>query len=90
MRQLSEIGTEILVISGNHDSPERLDFASSPLEKQHLHMAGMPPLGPEDHIRQVIMEDAYGRVHFYLLPFLKPGYVRNVFPGKSRDLIQRL
>lgn len=83
VRQLSEIGTEILVISGNHDSPERLDFASSLLEKQHLHMAGMPPLGPEDHIRQVIMEDAYGRVHFYLLPFLKPGYVRNVFPGEE-------
>ena len=44
IRDLSETGTQILVISGNHDSPERLEFASSLLEKQHLHIAGMPPV----------------------------------------------
>ena len=47
VRKLSELEIEILVISGNHDSPERLEFASSLLEKQHLHIAGLPPAGPE-------------------------------------------
>lgn len=80
VRKLAETEAEILVVSGNHDSPERLDFASSLLERQHLHIAGLPPLKPEDHIRKVTLKDIHGNVHFWLLPFIKPGYVRNVFP----------
>lgn len=83
VRKLADTGTEILVISGNHDSPERLEFASSLLERQHLHIAGLPPLGPDDYMKQVILQDSFGKVHFYLLPFLKPGYVRSVFPKEE-------
>lgn len=79
IRDLSGTGAEILVISGNHDSPERLDFASSLLERQHLHMVGFPPVKPEDHIRKVVLTDENGTVNFWLLPFLKPAYVKAVF-----------
>lgn len=92
IRKLSETGVQILVISGNHDSPERLDFASSLLEKQNLHMAGLPPMQPQDHIRKVRLQDAYGPVNFWLLPFVKPSYVSGITgPGLSyTDMIRAL
>ena len=40
---------------------------------------GNVPEQPEEHIEKVTLQDTYGEVDFYLLPFMKPGYVRNVF-----------
>ena len=75
-------GTDVykrqLVISGNHDSPERLEFAGSLLEKQGLYIAGLPPVNESDHIKKVVLRDEEGEVCFWLLPFLKPSYVRCV------------
>ncbi len=69
----------ILIIAGNHDSAKRLDFASSILAKHQIHIAGMPPVTQEEMIQKVTLRDGYGEVDFYLLPFVKPGYVRHVF-----------
>lgn len=69
----------ILIISGNHDSAERLDYASQILGKHHIYIAGMPPRTREDKLLKVDLTDEFGSVHFYLMPFVKPGYVRNVF-----------
>lgn len=69
----------VLIIAGNHDSAKRLDFASSILAKHDVHIAGMPPSKPEEFLKKVTLRDTYGEVDFYLLPFLKPGYVRNLF-----------
>lgn len=71
--------TTIFIIAGNHDSAKRLDFASSILAKHRVYIAGMPPVAPEEFIKRVTLEDAHGEVDFYLLPFVKPGYVRHVF-----------
>lgn len=71
--------TTIFIIAGNHDSAKRLDFASSILAKHRVYIAGMPPVTPEEFIKRVTLEDAHGKVDFYLLPFVKPGYVRHVF-----------
>lgn len=70
----------VLIIAGNHDSAKRLDFASSILAKHRIHIAGMPPVRPEEFIDRVTLTDEYGEVDFYLLPFVKPSYVRNLFP----------
>ena len=83
IRRLSELSLKILVISGNHDSPERLEFAGSLLEKQGLYIAGLPPVNESDHIKKVILHDKEGEVCFWLLPFLKPSYVRGIFPEKE-------
>lgn len=79
---LSEIAPAIpvLIISGNHDSAERLNYASGILKNHHIYLAGTAPRTEDEHIRKVTLEDEYGEVDFYLLPFLKPSYVRNVFP----------
>lgn len=81
MTDLSEITPEIpiLIISGNHDSPDRLKYASEILKRHHIYLAGNVPERPEEHIEKVTLHDAYGEVDFYLLPFMKPAYVKNIF-----------
>lgn len=81
LTDLSEITPEIpiLIISGNHDSPDRLKYASEILKRHHIYLAGNVPERPEEHIEKVTLYDAYGEVNFYLLPFMKPAYVKNIF-----------
>lgn len=69
----------VLLIAGNHDSAKRIDFASDILARSRLYIAGMPPVTKEEHIKKVTLSDEFGEVDFYLLPFVKPGYVRAVF-----------
>ncbi|HIX58889.1 MAG TPA: exonuclease SbcCD subunit D [Candidatus Blautia gallistercoris] len=85
LTELQEIRPAIplLLIAGNHDSPRRLDFASRILQKEGIHIQGMPPAGPEEFLRKVEFTDEWGKVRFYLLPFVKPGYVAGVFPGEG-------
>lgn len=81
LTDLSEITPEIpiLIISGNHDSPDRLKYASEILKRHHIYLAGNVPERPEEHIEKVTLHDAYGEVDFYLLPFMKPAYVKTIF-----------
>lgn len=68
----------VLIIAGNHDSPERLQFAKRFLEQAQIYLSVMPPGVSGEHLRKIVLRDAYGPVNFYLLPFLKPGYVRHL------------
>ena len=70
--------TEILVISGNHDSGPRLGCFRRVLARQQVHIAGMPPQREDEYLEQVTLEDSWGPVHFYLLPFVRPSMVRQV------------
>lgn len=70
--------TVVMMISGNHDSGPRVDCYRSVLSRQNLYMIGMPPQKEEDYIEKVTLEDAYGNVNFYLLPFVKPSMVKKV------------
>ena len=69
----------VFMISGNHDSPARLQFASSFLKKHNIYISVMPPQKEEEHLEKITLNDEFGPVHFYLLPFTKPGYVRQLF-----------
>lgn len=68
----------IMMISGNHDSAQRVDCFRRVLLKHNLYMVGIPPRTEEDHIEKVVLEDKHGIVNFYLLPFVKPSMVRVV------------
>ena len=70
--------TEIMMISGNHDSGPRVNLFRDILRQQHIRMIGLPPESPEDHIEKVVLRDAYGPVNFYLLPFVKPSMVKQI------------
>lgn len=83
LREAAKLDVDILLISGNHDSPERLDFASFLLEKQHLYIGGIPPVRESEHLKRVVFKDEWGEVDFWLLPFMKPSYVRGLFPEEE-------
>lgn len=76
-------GISVLIIAGNHDSGGRLEFAGDFLEKAGIHIAGLPPREEGERMKKVSLRDEFGEVHFYLLPFTKPSYVRARF-GEER------
>lgn len=71
LSSLSERGIAVLAVSGNHDSPERLEFGSRLFAERGVHIAGRY----DGTVRRVTLEDEYGPVHVYLLPFLRPAVV---------------
>lgn len=74
---------EVFLISGNHDSDRRLDFASRILSRQGIHVAGMAPNASRPEIIRREVEDEYGKVNIYLVPFVKPSYVREIYPDRE-------
>lgn len=79
--RLAALHIHIFVISGNHDSPERIAFGSRLLEETGIHLS--PVYGGS--VEPVTLEDAFGPVDFYLLPFVKPIHVRRFFPEDPTD-----
>lgn len=73
-RILKELGTPILAISGNHDSPERLGFCSGIMEGSGLFIEG----GLKPEVRKVTLEDSFGPVNFHLIPYADPAEARAV------------
>lgn len=71
---LLELKVPILAIAGNHDSAERLSFASRILTNNGLHIAGTF----DGNIRKVILKDGFGPVSFYLLPYSDPRTIRHI------------
>lgn len=74
---------EIMLISGNHDSAQRLDVFRAELASRGIHMIGNPPQNEGETIECVTLTDEYGAVNFYLLPFVRPGMVRQIVGTKE-------
>ena len=76
LSRLSRLQVQVLAISGNHDSPERLAFGSRLMEGAGIHMS------PVYHgaVTPIELTDEHGAVCFWLLPFLKPAHVKRFFP----------
>ncbi len=81
LQELAELTPQIpiLIIAGNHDNPQRLSYARAFLEKHQIYLSASAPSHPGEHLKKVVLRDVHGEVNFYLLPFLKPGYVRHLF-----------
>ncbi len=84
LTHLAERGIEVFLISGNHDSAERLAFGAQLLSSRGIHISPVYQ-GPEG---PVVLRDAFGPVHVYLLPFLKPAAVRRVSPDAAIESYQ--
>lgn len=69
---------EMMLISGNHDSGLRLNCFREILDEQKVHMIGLPPRMEEEYIEKVTLQDEFGPVNFYLLPFVKPSMVKQI------------
>lgn len=70
---LAQLGQQVFVISGNHDSAERLAFGAELLGGQGVHVSPVY----EGKTKKIVMKDSYGEVAIHLLPFVKPAVVRH-------------
>lgn len=80
----NETTSTVMTISGNHDSAPRVDTYRRVLAKQKLFMIGKPPVMPNEYIEKVTLNDEFGPVNFYLLPFVKPSMVK-LITGTDAD-----
>ena len=76
LTRLSGGGIPVFAISGNHDSPERLAFATRLLAGEGIHLTAQYQ-GPQPPF---LLQDEYGDVAIYALPYLKPALVRHWNP----------
>ena len=76
---LADRGIHVFVISGNHDSPERIAFGSRLMEKSRVYMAPVY----DGHVNPIELRDAYGSVYVYMLPFIKPAVVKKCWPEEK-------
>ncbi|MCF7929246.1 MAG: exonuclease SbcCD subunit D [Spirochaetales bacterium] len=74
-RMALETGVPVLIIAGNHDSPERLGFGGRFMEKHGIHIAGRA----RPDTKPVLLEDDDGPVAFHLLPHAAPARIRTDF-----------
>ena len=74
--RLAERKPEVLIISGNHDSPERLAFGGRLMEGNGIRLSPVY----DGTVSSVTVSDEYGDVRFWLLPFLKPAHVKRFYP----------
>lgn len=76
LTELCARGVQVLLISGNHDSPERLAFGGRVMDSCGIHISPVY----DGALAPVTLQDAFGPVHVWLLPFVKPAHVRRWFP----------
>lgn len=76
LTELRTRGVPVLLISGNHDSPERLAFGGRVMDSCGIHISPVY----NGALAPVTLHDEFGPVHVWLLPFVKPAHVRRWFP----------
>ena len=79
--RLARRETQVFIISGNHDSPERIAFGARLMDRSGIHLSPVY----DGHVEPVALEDEHGTVNIYMLPFLKPAHVRRFFPEEEID-----
>ncbi len=77
--RLAQRKVPVFIISGNHDSPERLAFGGRLIEPCGIHLSPVY----DGRVRPLILTDAHGEVAVYMLPFIKPAHVRRCFPDAA-------
>ena len=75
----AELNLPVFIISGNHDSAERLSFGANIFSNNNIYISPVY----NGQITPITLNDAYGKINFYLLPFIKPATVRPFFPDEK-------
>lgn len=77
--ELANRALHVFVVSGNHDSVERLAFASRLIEGSGVHIARVY----DGQVKPIVLQDENGPVNFYMMPFVKPFVVKERFPEEN-------
>ena len=72
---IKDLKKQVFMIPGNHDSKERLGFGNKIFENDGLYISSKY----EGQIKKVELQDEYGKLNIYLLPFIKPVEVKKYF-----------
>lgn len=76
---LLEKKVPIIATAGNHDSADRISFGSKILKNNGLYIEGKL----KKDLRKVVLNDEFGAVNFYLLPYAEPLEVRSIFENEK-------
>lgn len=77
--KLAALKIPVFIISGNHDSAERLSFLSRLIDLSGVHFSPVY----DGKVLPYKIKDEFGEVNIYMLPFVKPAAVRRFFDGKN-------
>lgn len=77
--RLAERELSVFVISGNHDSPERIAFGSGIMNARKIYLSPVY----NGAVTPITLTDSDGQVNFYMLPFIKPAHVRRFFENEE-------
>ncbi|MBP1925504.1 exonuclease SbcD [Sedimentibacter acidaminivorans] len=79
LTEIAKRNLKCFVISGNHDSAERIAFGSRIMEGQGIYMSKV--FG--GRIDPIVLKDSIGEINLYMLPFIKPANVRRFYPDSE-------
>lgn len=79
LTKIAQLNLSIFIISGNHDSPERLGFGSALMESRKVYIYG----AFSGRLQKITLKDENGNVNVYMLPFVKPAMVRPFFENEE-------
>lgn len=79
---IKKLKKKVFIISGNHDSKERLGFGSKIFEDEGLYIESKY----SGNLKKVQLEDEYGKINIYMLPFTKPAEVRKYFESTEKEI----
>lgn len=77
--KLSQRNMKVFIISGNHDSAERIAFGSRLFDKTGIYMSPVY----NGTILPIELNDDFGKINIYMLPFIKPIHVKRFFPDEE-------
>lgn len=83
LTRLSAICGHIFIISGNHDSAERMSFGARLMDSRGIHLSPVYNGSPEP----ITLTDRYGEVDIYMLPYIRPAHVRHFLPEDEKESI---
>lgn len=81
LNHLANRNLHTFIISGNHDSAERLSFGNELMKERHVYVSPVFWKIPEP----IVLRDEFGELCVYMLPFIKPVHVRHVLEGKDEE-----
>lgn len=81
LTKLNELNVKCFIISGNHDSDERLAFGVNIFEKSGVYVSPVY----DSKLKTVAIDDEYGKIDFVLMPFLRPAQVRRYYENVENE-----
>ena len=75
LAELAKRRLRVFVISGNHDSPERIAFGSTIMDASGIHLSPVY----DGNVKPIVLQDKDGELNVYMLPFVKPMHLRRFY-----------